>query len=147
MFKKIMIIILVVMAIGVAGAIIGGNEDSSQNNSDSQQNQNSSNNETVTPIPEETENVYFRDGDFVMLEEPTVESNSISSYIVGSVKNDSDKAKGYAQITISLYDEDGAVVGSAYDNISNIDAGGVWKFKALALEDFASWKVVEITGY
>lgn len=69
-------------------------------------------------------------------------------YIVGTLKNESGKKTKYIQIVFNLYDEDGNVIGSAMDNINNIDPDGTWRFKAMILDDdFASFELSEITGF
>jgi len=56
-------------------------------------------------------------------------------YISGIVRNNSDHSYGYVQITVPLYDADGNQVGSALDNINDLNPGGTWKFKAIVLEE------------
>lgn len=76
-----------------------------------------------------------------------IESDSFASYFVGIVQNNTNKDYSYAQIVFNLYDKDGNLVGTALDNINNIKAGGTWKFKALALEEYSTWELDEITGW
>jgi len=61
-----------------------------------------------------------------------------NNYISGTVKNNTNKTYGYAQISFSLHDEDGAQVGSAMANINNLEARGTWKFKAIVLTKTAT---------
>lgn len=69
-------------------------------------------------------------------------------YIEGIVKNNTDKDKGYVQITFNLYDADGNQLGTALDNINNLKAGGTWKFKAIGMGDgIESYEFAEIVGY
>lgn len=70
-------------------------------------------------------------------------------YIEGEIKNNSDKTYSYAQVTFNLYDADGAQLGTAMDNINNLEPNGTWKYKALAYstEDIATYKFIEITGW
>lgn len=87
---------------------------------------------------------------FTLLDGHTGRSDSFSYYIEGSVKNNTDKAYSYVSITFNVYDADGAQLGTAYDNINNLEANGTWKFKAVKLSDadkVASYKLVEIKGY
>lgn len=68
--------------------------------------------------------------------------------IVGKVKNNSSQKYSYTQITFNLYDKEGAQIGTALANISGLEAGGVWKFKALVFDkDFSSAKLNAITAY
>lgn len=69
-------------------------------------------------------------------------------YIVGAVKNNRNRKYSYVQITFALYDESGAQVGTALDNISDLEAGGTWRFKAIILEDSArQYKLAELSGW
>ncbi|MEG2311006.1 MAG: FxLYD domain-containing protein [Clostridia bacterium] len=75
----------------------------------------------------------------------------MSYYIEGTIKNNTHKQYSYVQITLNLYDVEGAQVGSAVANINNLEPNGLWKFKALgSLGDgkkVASYKMMEITGF
>lgn len=75
----------------------------------------------------------------------------ISYTIEGTIKNNTDKQYSYVQVTFNLYDANGAQIGTALDNINNLEANGLWKFKALGSlgdgKSVASYKVMEITGW
>ena len=80
--------------------------------------------------------------------EHSIQKDQYSTYIVGTVKNNSSKQYGYAQIEFNLYDASGAQVGSAMANINNLEPNGTWKFKALAFEDdFKTYKIKDVTGF
>jgi len=69
-------------------------------------------------------------------------------YVIGTIKNQSDATYSYVQVEINLYDKSGAQIGSTMDNINNLEAGSIWKFKAVVLQDnTASYKIKEITGF
>jgi hypothetical protein len=53
------------------------------------------------------------------------------------------------QVTFNLYDKSGAQLGTAVDNINNLEPNGTWKYKALGLttEKVDSYKFVEISGW
>jgi len=73
-----------------------------------------------------------------------------SYYIEGSIKNNTEKEYSYVQITFNLYDAEGAQIGTAIDNINNLEPNGIWKFKAIGLApagNVASYKMVEISGW
>lgn len=87
---------------------------------------------------------------FAIEGEVTEETNALSMYITGVVRNNSGKDCDYVQITYNLYDKDGNQIGTALDNINNFEKDSTWKFKALALAengDIASYKLAEITGW
>ena len=50
--------------------------------------------------------------------------------IEGILKNVSGRKLDYAQVSFVIYDINGNNIGSAFDNINYINAGGTWKFKA-----------------
>lgn len=79
--------------------------------------------------------------------EHSTESDEFTTYIVGKVKNNTDKQYGYVQVELNLYDADGAQVGSTLDNTNNLEPGGTWKFKAVAFEEFDNYKIKDVTGY
>ena len=63
-------------------------------------------------------------------------------------KNNTDRDASYVQVTFNLYDAQGNQIGTALDNINNLEAGGIWKFDALGLEEgIASYRLVEISGF
>ena len=71
--------------------------------------------------------------------------------ITGTAKNATKKNYSYASVEYSVYDEDGANLGTALDNINNLAAGDTWKFEA-TLFSFpktkpATYKLVEITAF
>lgn len=72
-----------------------------------------------------------------------------TTYIEGEIKNNTDKGYSYVQVTFNLYDANGAQLGTAVDNINNLEANGTWKYKAIGLttDKVATYKFVEITGW
>ena len=85
--------------------------------------------------------------DLVLLEYKWQQDGGLR-YIVGSVRNQSAKRYRYVQVQFTLYDKDGAQVGSALANVNNLEANGLWKFKAIVLEDSAmEAKFAELTGW
>lgn len=80
--------------------------------------------------------------------ESHVEVDQFARYIVGTVKNNTNRTYSYVQVEINLYDDSGAQVGSTVDNTNNLEPGGVWKFKALIFDsDATKYKVKEIRGF
>lgn len=72
----------------------------------------------------------------------------LGGQITGTVVNRRGKELRYAQITFKLYDKSGAQVGTALANISGLEAGGRWNFKASTFgKDFAEFKLGELVGY
>ncbi|HBQ87200.1 MAG TPA: DUF3426 domain-containing protein [Syntrophomonas sp.] len=79
--------------------------------------------------------------------EHSVENGEYYKYIIGTVKNNTTKQYTYVQVEINLYDASGAQVGSTLANANNLEPNGAWKFKAIATEDFATYKIKDVTGY
>lgn len=70
------------------------------------------------------------------------------NYIVGTVKNNTNKTYSYVQVEFNLYDGSGAQVGSTFDNINNLEPNGIWKFKAIITDDNAkNYKLKGVTGW
>lgn len=75
------------------------------------------------------------------------ESDGVSRYVVGKIRNNTDKTYHYVSVSINLYSGDN-VVGSTLDNINNLEPGAIWEFKAYILnEDADQYKVVDISGF
>lgn len=73
-----------------------------------------------------------------------------SVYIEGTIKNNSGNDISYLQIIYNLYDEEGNQVGTAMDNINNLERDGTWKFKAMGFDSnkvVTEYKLSEITGW
>ena len=118
------ILFILFLAVGLFG---GGDGSNAANSSD--------------PIPPKYE----------VMEINTIEGDFGIGYVVGSVVNNTDKDTNYDQVIVNCLDADGAVIGSAIDNINCIKAGQTWKFKAMIidcdLEDVVSVELAEITGF
>lgn len=70
-----------------------------------------------------------------------------SRYVVGKIKNNTDKTYSYVQVEINLYNGD-AQVGSTMDNVNNLEPGQTWEFKAIITDDSCtSYKIVDVTGF
>jgi len=69
--------------------------------------------------------------------------------ITGEIKNNTDRTYSYVQVTFSLYDENGAQIGTAMDNINNLEPNGIWKFKAIGMGSSkgANYKCTGIAGW
>jgi len=72
-----------------------------------------------------------------------------TTWIEGEIKNNTDKTYSYVEVTFNLYDSNGAQLGTAIDNINNLEPNATWKYKAMGLvtEKVATYKLVEITGW
>ena len=68
--------------------------------------------------------------------------------LTGLLRNNTDHAFSYVQISFSLYDKQGNQVGSDMVNVNNLAAHGTWKFSTPSLyEHAASVKIADITGF
>ena len=71
-----------------------------------------------------------------------------NKYLVGTVKNNSDKQYSYVQVEFNLYDESGAQIGTTFANVNNLEAHGTWKFEAIVTEDKATRaKLKGVSGF
>lgn len=111
-------------------------------------------NEAVLVVPEEPDSEVEvvpekeYEEDFVFIEGPVDQPGDFANYIVGVVKNNTNKDYDYLQITFTLYDANGNVLDSAFANVNNVKAGGTWRFEAMYFEENAAyWELDEITGW
>lgn len=121
---KTIIIVLVVLFVICAIASVGG---SGENNNE---------------VKEATEK-------FTLVSDEIITDSIGSCYIEGTIQNNTNKNYTYVQVTFNIYDEAGNQLGTAVDNINNLEANGTWKYKAIGLttEKVHSYKFVEITGW
>lgn len=117
---------ILIIIIGI-GAIAGGGQNSVQTST--------SNNSTKEK--------------FTLVSDERTTDSLGTTYIKGEIKNNTDKSYSYVQVTFNLYDTDGAQLGTAVDNINNLEPNATWKYKALGLvtEKVSSYKLVEIKGW
>lgn len=77
----------------------------------------------------------------------STESDGGLRYVVGHIKNNTEKTYAYVQVSINLYN-DGTQVGSTLANVNNLEPGGTWEFKALISQDSATeYKIADISGW
>lgn len=125
-----MIVIILCTAVGITG---NGNK---TNNST----------QTSTTVEQKQEKFTLQDG-----HKGTADKYGMSYTIEGTIKNNTDKQYSYVQVTFNLYDSDGAQIGTALANINNLEANGLWKFKASGSfgngKTVTSYKLMEIKGW
>ena len=68
-------------------------------------------------------------------------------YIEGTVKNNTNKDYSYVQIEFNVYDKDGSIIGSCFDNINNLEGNGTWKIKAICLGESNNVKSYKLIGF
>ena len=69
-------------------------------------------------------------------------------YVVGTIRNNTDRQYSYVQVQINLYDDSGAQVGSTLANTNNLESGGIWKFRAFMWPDNSTeYKIMDVTGF
>ena len=74
-------------------------------------------------------------------------ADNYNRYVVGKIKNNTNKIYSYVQVEINLYNGDN-LVGSTIDNVNNLEPGEIWEFKAIILEDSCDkFKIMDITGF
>lgn len=83
-----------------------------------------------------------------VIEGVEITTDEFSTTISGTLTNTTDKEVGYIQLSYTLYDADGAQIGTAFANTNHLDAGGVWRFEAIGLEEnVADYKLADVTGF
>ncbi len=69
--------------------------------------------------------------------------------ITGIVRNNTKKSYSYVSVSISIYDANGIIIGSAYESMSDLGAGESWSFSTSSYDypsnQPVSCKVKEIT--
>lgn len=71
------------------------------------------------------------------------------AYVVGKVKNNTKHTYNYAQVSITLYDEDKNIVGNTLANVNDLEPDQIWKFKACVFnpEEVDTFKISEVDGW
>ena len=131
MKHKVITFILAIIIIAVIGSM--GSSNDTNTTSTGENNNIGTNTQTITEK-------------FTVLDH-TTENDGYGTYITGTVKNNTDKEYTYVGVEINLYDEDGTMIGTASDFISNLEANGTWKFKAITTDEFATYKIKEVSGW
>ncbi len=71
--------------------------------------------------------------------------------ITGALKNTGKRTYSYVAVTFTLYDAEGYNIGTALDNMTNLNAGDSWKYEAESFEWFdappASCKCTDISCF
>lgn len=131
---KVITFLLIVIILGV---VVGASGNGNKTNNSTQ---------TSTTVEQKQEKFTLQDG-----HKGTTDKYGMSYTIEGTIKNNTNKQYSYVQVTFNLYDSDGAQIGTALANINNLEANGLWKFKASGSfgngKTVASYKLMEITGW
>ena len=89
-----------------------------------------------------------KEADYIFIEEPHITHDGYWNHIEGIVQNNTGKDLDYVQVSFTVYDADGFVLGSAFANANNVKAGEAWRFDALITDDnYASFELDEISGW
>lgn len=139
--KIILIVLVVLVVIGAVGAMGGkGSSGGGDAQQTSAQEPAATTEQEAAPEPEP----------FTISDETLNTENPYSATITGTLTNNTDSEKSYVSVEYVIYDADGAQIGNAYANTTNLKAGGTWKFEAGTLkapEEIGSWERVEVTGF
>lgn len=86
--------------------------------------------------------------ELVALNDIQTDANSVTVTISGTVVNGSQNNYEYVQIEFGLYNDSGAKVGTALDNLSGLASGERWRYEAVGSSDSAArWELDTLTGY
>lgn len=104
---------------------------------------------TPTAVPTSTKDVITEGCLSLDLNSVGVRSGEYGNkFITGTIQNTCSRTLSYAQVSYILLDGDGNQVGSAWDNINNLEGGKTWKFDAIVMEDTATnYKFGEMTSF
>ena len=84
--------------------------------------------------------------DLEVLEHSVVQDGYLS-YVVGKIKNNTNRTYSYVQVSINLYKGE-SQAGSTLANVNNLEPGGTGEFKAMVTNtDATSYKIVDVTGF
>lgn len=90
--------------------------------------------------------------DLAVVEKSSMQVEKVFDYytvtITGEMKNTSSEDIDYVSVTFTLFDSEGNVIGSAYDNLNNLKSGQVWKYSATGMTDVGkpvSWECSDLT--
>lgn len=82
------------------------------------------------------------------VEKPTSVCEEYTCNIIGKLQNKTNKTFSYVEVEFTIYDADGNQIGTALDNIKNLEPGATWMFKALIFEDDAdSFKLTKVISW
>ena len=82
--------------------------------------------------------------DYTFVEKPELVNEGYGFYSInGIIKNNTDRDKGFIDITFILYDKDGNNIGSAYASGESLKAGGNWKFSASCFSEVDSEEIAD----
>lgn len=76
--------------------------------------------------------------------------DSYSAHITGTFTNTSGQDLSYVEVDYNLFDAEGAQIGTAFTNTTNLADGATWKFDAYCTEglsDIATFKLVDVTAH
>lgn len=151
MAKRRSVLITFLGIIGLSGCT--SNESSSENSNGG----GTSDSESGNSKSSDEESLESQYPDYYVIEESTklvalsdIEANadSFSVTITGTVVNGSDTDYEYAQVEFGLYNDSGAKVGNAVDNISGLNAGQRWRYEAVGTsESAATWELEGLSAY
>ncbi|MGG7143971.1 FxLYD domain-containing protein [Clostridium nigeriense] len=135
-YKRVWFIVIVLLIIVGAINAAGGGNSTTPNGGTTETGQ--------------VENSTAKKEKFELVGEVETETDQFATYLKGVIKNNSGKDCSYVQVTFNLYDSEGNQIGTALDNINNLESDGTWKFKAMGIDvdgEIASYKLAEITGF
>ncbi|MES2461139.1 MAG: FxLYD domain-containing protein, partial [Armatimonadota bacterium] len=81
--------------------------------------------------------IEMRGGDVALKTGYKARSEEYSTYITGTVINESDHPLRYAEVKFEITDKSGNTIESAMDNITYVAPKGSWKFKCIVMVDQA----------
>lgn len=149
-FKKwwfwVIVVIVVIAIAGAAGGGGGKKDTDSAPVQDAASTEASQSGEDEGATDESTEG----DAEYTISDEAFVDNGYGSYSVTGTFTNTSGKELSYVQVSYRMLDADGAQVGTAWANTTNLPDGSAWKFDAMYFDSDAapaSFQLAEVSSY
>ncbi len=73
--------------------------------------------------------------DWQLITNPRSNDKYMEKCIIGTVKNNSEKEFSEVKVEFTVYDEEGAQIGTVFSNLYDFKPGGIWKFEIPVTSD------------
>lgn len=141
-----LIIVVIIVAIGGGAAGSGGGEGEPAPAQDAAPAADAAGGDAAAADNGEAE----AQSDYTIADEAFVDNGYGSYSVTGTFTNTSGKDLNYVQVSYRMLDAEGAQIGTAWANTSNLPAAGVWKFDAMYFDTDAapaSFQLAEVSSY
>lgn len=103
--------------------------------------------EAILEAARKAEEEYDADGLVLLRKSVKAYTTSFGGEIIGTVVNRRGRSLSYAQVTFGLYNASGDKVGTVFANITQLEPGERWSFKAVTFkEGWTSYRIAGLVG-